>query len=73
MGHLDRAGATTVPTFPELSTVRLKSSVQIGQDRLPAGSEGVVVFAYRDGAAYEVEFITPFAAVLTLGAGDLTL
>jgi len=33
---------------------------------LPAGSEGTIVGTWARGAAYEVEFTKPFAALVTL-------
>jgi hypothetical protein len=39
----------------------------------PAGSTGTVVHRYRDGAAFEVEFIRPEHAVLTLVASQIEL
>lgn len=33
---------------------------------LPAGSEGTIVGTWARGAAYEVEFTKPFAALITL-------
>jgi hypothetical protein len=38
---------------------------------LPEGSRGAVVFVYRDGAGYEVEFVEPFHCVVTLERADI--
>ncbi|WP_158258383.1 hypothetical protein [Rhodopila globiformis] len=38
---------------------------------LPKRARGTVVAAYGDGIGYEVEFETPFHAVVTLEAGNL--
>lgn len=32
---------------------------------------GAVVYAYRDGAGYEVEFAEPFHCVVTVRPGDI--
>jgi hypothetical protein len=38
---------------------------------MPAGAHGVVMGAYADGLAYEVEFETPRHVILTLEARDI--
>ena len=72
MGHLDRPDAAANSIFAELSMVRLKAARRYGETELPAGTQGAIVFVYRGGEAYEVEFIEPIATVLTLTADDLT-
>jgi len=57
--------------FAELAPVTLKRPVEVGEQRLPAGSRGTVVAAYRDGNGFEVEFFEPFHAVVTVEADDL--
>ncbi len=57
--------------FAELSVVALMHPISIEDKSLPAGSLGTVVAAYDDGVGYEVEFETPFHAVVTLEARDL--
>ncbi len=71
MGHLDQPKAAAKPTYPELSLVRLNTDVQVGETTVPAGSLGTIVYVYREGQAYEVEFFQPIAATLTLTAADL--
>jgi hypothetical protein len=58
--------------FPELSIVSLRSSVDVpGGMTLPVGAKGAIVHAYPDGIGYEVEFIEPFQAVVTVNADNL--
>ena len=38
---------------------------------LPEGAKGAVVFEYRDGAGYEVEFDEPFHCILTVERDDI--
>lgn len=38
---------------------------------LPEGAMGAVVFAYRDGRGYDVEFVEPFHCVVTVERGDI--
>jgi hypothetical protein len=72
--HQDADGrpARNGPAFPELSTVRLTRDVAVKGRILPNGARGTVVAAYSDGIGYEVEFETPFHAVVTLEAGTLS-
>jgi hypothetical protein len=72
--HEDADGrrARTGHAFPELSTVRLTRDVDVKGRILPKGARGTVVAAYSDGIGYEVEFETPFHAVVTLEAGNLS-
>lgn len=58
--------------FPELSTVRLTHDIEVKGRLLPKGARGTVAAAYSDGIGYEVEFETPFHAVVTLEAGNLS-
>jgi Domain of unknown function (DUF4926) len=58
-------------SIPELSIVSLKRSRECEGKVLPEGTTGAVVYAYRDGAGYEVEFAEPFHCVLTVGADDI--
>lgn len=57
--------------YAELSVVRLARDLDVEGETLKAGTRGTVVGVYADGAAYEVEFNTPFHAVLTLETADL--
>lgn len=51
----------------ELSRVALNAEHETeGGEVLPAGSEGTIVGTWARGAAYEVEFTKPFAALVTL-------
>jgi hypothetical protein len=65
--------ATERPLFtPELlSVVVLKEQRECEGKMLPAGATGAVVYAYRDGAGYEVEFTEPFHCVLTVYRNDI--
>jgi hypothetical protein len=60
--------------FRELEAVVLAQTIHVrsvGRD-LPAGSRGTVVGVWRDGQAYEVEFATPFACLVTVPAEGLS-
>jgi hypothetical protein len=59
------------PGFSELSIVRLDRDFAVNGQVLPAGTAGTVVAVYADGAAYEVEFESPFHAVVTLELTDI--
>ena len=53
---------------------RIVLTVDVPAERLTAGDVGTVVHVYRDGQAYEVEFVTldgRTAAVVTLEAGQV--
>ena len=71
--HRGGSSATGSKTarFAELSPVTLKRPVDVQGRRLPVGARGTVVAAYRDGIGFEVEFLDPFHAVVTLEADDL--
>ena len=58
-------------TFEELSEVRLTHAVEAEGFVMPSGATGVVMAAYADGQAYEVEFESPRHVVLTLEAADI--
>lgn len=55
----------------ELSRVVLRGPKRIGERELPAGSTGTVVHAYENAAVYEVEFVAPFHALVTLERSEL--
>jgi len=57
--------------IPELSMVVLRRPHECEGKTLPEGATGAVVYAYRDGAGYEVEFAEPFHCVVTVGRGDI--
>ena len=51
----------------ELSMAVLTAPVTLSDGRtLAVGSRGAIVFVYERGGAYEVEFSTPFQAVVTI-------
>jgi type I restriction enzyme R subunit len=55
----------------ELSRVALRVPRRVGGQDLPAGSVGTVVYAYEQAPAYEVEFLRPFHAIVTLERSEL--
>lgn len=55
----------------ELTRVALRVPKQVGDQELPSGSTGTIVYAYEKAEAYEVEFVKPFHAVLTLERSEL--
>jgi hypothetical protein len=57
--------------IPEFTEVTLKHAVDVQGVHMPAGAHGVVMAAYADGRAYEVEFESPQHVVLTLEGEDL--
>ena len=59
---------TTIKDFTE---VTLAHSVEAEGVYLPRGARGVVMAAYADGLAYEVEFESPCHVVLTLEDKDI--
>jgi hypothetical protein len=60
------------PSFAELSEVTLLRPVKVQGMALPAGARGVVMAAYADGLAYEIEFAEPHV-VLTIEGQDLSV
>jgi hypothetical protein len=57
--------------IPDFTKVTLKRAVDVRGVHVPAGAHGVVMAAYTDGRAYEVEFETPKHVVLTLEGADI--
>jgi hypothetical protein len=57
--------------FPDFTKVTLKRDVDVRGVHMPAGARGVVMAAYADGKAYEVEFEQPRHVVLTLEGEEL--
>lgn len=57
--------------LPDFAEVTLKRAVDVQGVHMPAGAHGVVMGAYADGLAYEVEFEAPEHAVLTLEGKDI--
>lgn len=51
---------------PELSLVSLARPVEAEEGILPAGSTGTVVHVYPGERAYEIEFVRPFHALVTV-------
>ena len=64
-------GASDAARFAELSRVKFKRPFDLEGGRLPVGSRGTVVAAYRNGVGLEMEFFEPFHAVVTLEVDDL--
>jgi len=58
-------------SIPELSMVALTHPHECKAGVLPEGATGAVVFAYRDGIGYEVEFVEPFHCVVTVERDDI--
>ena len=58
-------------SIPELSMVALTRSRECEGRTLPEGAMGAVVFAYRDGQGYDVEFTEPFHCIVTVERGDI--
>ena len=52
--------------------ITLRHDVDVQGVRMPAGAHGVVMAAYANGKAYEVEFEQPRHMVLTLEGKDLS-
>lgn len=68
--RLGHSVASTV--FVEHSMVRLSRACDTDDGRtLPAGASGAVVGIWREGLAYEVEFLQPFHVVVTLNPQQL--
>jgi hypothetical protein len=57
----------------EFTEVTLRHPVDAQGVHLPAGAHGVIMAAYADGGAYEVEFERPVHVVLTLEGKDLAV
>jgi hypothetical protein len=68
---VDKADAERLPA--QLDRVRLLSDLKFDEGVLPAGSRGTIVYCYREGLAYEVEFTDPRHAVLTIEASLIQL
>jgi len=51
--------------------VTLTHPVEVQGVSLPAGASGVIMAAWADGKAYEVEFESPNHVVLTIEGADL--
>lgn len=58
-------------SIPELGLVALRQPREHDGGILPEESTGTVVFVYRDGVGYEVEFEEPFHCVVTLARDEI--
>lgn len=52
--------------YDELSVITTKNDIIRTDGIIPAGSIGTIVHVYAGGKAYEVEFCSPFQAVVTI-------
>jgi hypothetical protein len=59
------------PSIGDLSVVSLRHPRECEGRTLPEGATGTVVYAYRGGVGYEVEFEQPFHCVVTVGRDDI--
>ena len=60
------------PLLSELARVKTRQALGQGDDAVPAGTTGTVVFVYDNGRAFEVEFAGPPSnIVLTVQRADL--
>jgi hypothetical protein len=59
------------PTFKDSTEVTLAQPIVVQGIATPAGSRGVIMAAWADGQAYEVEFGTPRHVLLTVEAAYL--
>lgn len=67
-------GAAEADTLPDLARVRVLRDVEADEGAsVPRGSIGTVVAIWSAGAAYDVEFTRPVAALVTVEAADLAL
>lgn len=57
--------------FQDFTQVALTRPVDAHGVHMPEGARGVVMAAYADGLAYEVEFDEPKHVVLTIEGRDL--
>lgn len=68
------ATPSVVTRFNELDCVRLlRSSIDMDDKLVPAGSVGTIVAVWGGGEAFEVEFVEPFQALVTVRVEDLAL
>jgi hypothetical protein len=57
--------------FVELDVVRTVATLEVEGHVLPSGTLGAIVLVHDDGRAFEVEFMLPIPAVVTLARSDL--
>ena len=70
-GFLTQAVQPTVASIKEFDRVRLLTETLAEGYLLPEGAEGTVVLKHGRGEAFEVEFTTPFHAVVGVEAARL--
>jgi hypothetical protein len=58
-------------TYDEFTPVSLVRPIDVQGIHMPAGARGVIMTAWADGLAYEVEFDAPRHVLLTVEAKDL--
>lgn len=57
--------------IPELTPVTLKVPKEHEGKTIPVGSVGAVVFIWKMGAGYVVEFVDPFQAIVDVSPEDI--
>nr|WP_294559928.1 hypothetical protein [uncultured Rhodopila sp.] len=70
VGQHKKEAAVAETGLAEFSEVTLKRPVKVQGVLMPAGAHGVIMGAYADGLAYEVEISSPLV-VLTIEREDL--
>lgn len=68
--HTDMADFQTT-SYDDFTPVSLARPIDVQGIHMPAGARGVVMAAWADGKAYEVEFDAPRHVLLTVEAKDL--
>ena len=58
------ARAAREDALPEFSMVRATTDIRESETLVPKGAVGAIVLVYPENQAYEVEFTTPFHAVV---------
>jgi hypothetical protein len=59
-------------SYDDFTPVSLVRPIDVDGVHMPAGARGVIMAAWADGLAYEVEFEEPRHVLLTVEAKDLT-
>jgi hypothetical protein len=57
--------------YRELDVVETRAAIWAEDHLYPSGSQGTIVYVHKGGQAFEVEFASPAAVVVTLEASDL--
>lgn len=65
--------SSSVRAVRELDQIVLDEDVASETGRVPRGARGTVVLVWRDGEAFEVEFTSPFAALVMVGPNQIRL